>query len=175
MTWCFGEPSITRNGQSRPFGRHTLIEIDLIRLEAVFVAMLCTRWLCCTRSSIFFKDAIKVGFKVLSWWFEQNMLVCFFCLLTKNVSGFAFIMKFSLNICVNIPGCVCRFESWCVEYVYIPGCVWNFMSGFQNELWRIFLLSETKLVEIWWWRFPFFSMAFVLQRCVVFPEDDDAN
>ena len=36
------EPSITRNGQSRPCGRNTLIEIDLIRLEAVF-AMLCTK------------------------------------------------------------------------------------------------------------------------------------
>jgi hypothetical protein len=43
--WSFDEPSITRNGQSRPCGRHTLIEIDLIRLEAVFVAMLCTRWM----------------------------------------------------------------------------------------------------------------------------------
>ena len=38
----FDESSITRNGQSRPFGKYTLIEIDLIRLEAVF-AMLCTR------------------------------------------------------------------------------------------------------------------------------------
>ncbi len=44
--WWFDESSITRNGQSRPCGRHTLIEIDLIRLEAVFVAMLCTRWMC---------------------------------------------------------------------------------------------------------------------------------
>ncbi len=71
LLWRFDEPSITRNGQSRPCGRHTLIEIDLIRLEAVFVAMLCTRWMCCTRcevSSIFFKGGIKVGFKVLSWW-----------------------------------------------------------------------------------------------------------
>ena len=60
----FDEPSITRNGQSRPCGRHTLIEIDLIRLEAVFVAMF-VRDECVVRSSIFFKDVIKVGFKVL--------------------------------------------------------------------------------------------------------------
>jgi hypothetical protein len=40
----FDESSITSNGQSRPFGRNTLIEIDLIRLEAVFVAMLCRRF-----------------------------------------------------------------------------------------------------------------------------------
>ncbi len=60
VTWWFDEPSITRNGQSRPFGRNTLIEIDLIRLETVFVAMLCLRWIA---SSIFFKDVVKVGFK----------------------------------------------------------------------------------------------------------------
>ncbi len=45
LSWRSDEPSITRNDQSRPCGRHTLIEIDLIRLEAVF-AMLCTRWMC---------------------------------------------------------------------------------------------------------------------------------
>ena len=106
MTWWFDEPSITRNGQSRPCGRNTLIEIDLIRLEAVFVAMLCTRWMCCTRwegSSIFFKDVIKVGFKVLIWWLERNMLVCFFRLLTENVFGFAFITKFLLKYLCEHP------------------------------------------------------------------------
>ncbi len=86
----------------------------------------------------------KVGFKVLICWCERNMLVCFFRLLTENGSGFAFITKFFLNICANIPGCVWPFESWCVEFVYISGCVWNFMSGFllelinpfKNELWK---------------------------------------
>ncbi len=59
-------------------GRHTLIEIDLIRLEAVF-AMLCTRWMCCTRcevSSIFFKDVIKVGFMASKCWFVDLNEIC---------------------------------------------------------------------------------------------------
>ena len=94
LSWRSDEPSITRNDQSRPCGRHTLIGIDLIRLEAVFVAMF-VRDECVVRSSIFFKDVIKVGFKVLIWWLERNMLVCFFRLLTENGSGFAFIAKFS--------------------------------------------------------------------------------
>ena len=107
LSWRSDEPSITRNDQSRPCGRHTLIGIDLIRLEAVCVAMLCTRWMCCTRceaSSIFFKDVIKVGFKVLVWWFERNMLVCFFRLLTENGFGFAFITKFSKIVVWTSPG-----------------------------------------------------------------------
>ncbi len=45
LSWRSDESSITRNDQSRPNGRHTLIEIDLVRLEAVCVAMLCTRWM----------------------------------------------------------------------------------------------------------------------------------
>jgi hypothetical protein len=40
-----------------------------------FCREVCTRWVCCTKSSIFFKDVIKVGFKLLSWWFERNMLL----------------------------------------------------------------------------------------------------
>jgi len=44
---------------------------------------------------------------------------------------------------------------------------------FKNELWRIFLLPDIKLVEIWRWRSSlFFSMVLMLQRCVVFAEDD---
>ncbi len=70
----------------------------------------CTR---CEVSSIFFKDGIKVGFN-LRCFDERNMLVCFFRLLTENVSGFTFITKFSKIFCVNIPG-----------------CVWNFMSDWQ--------------------------------------------
>ncbi len=105
VTWWLGEPSITRNGQSRPFGRYTLIEIDLIRLEAVFCRDAFVRDVLflyeCEVSSIFFKDGIKVGFKMLKWWLERNMLVCFFRLLTKNVSGFAFISKFFLK-------CLCK-------------------------------------------------------------------
>ena len=52
-----------------------------------FVAMLCTRWICWSRwevSSIFFKDVIKVGFKLLIWWFERNMLGCFFRLFDQR-------------------------------------------------------------------------------------------
>ena len=45
----FDEPSIPRNGQSRPCGRHTLIEIDLIRLEAVFVEILLYEMFCFVR------------------------------------------------------------------------------------------------------------------------------
>ncbi len=64
LSWRFDEPSITRNGQSRPFGRNTLNEIDLIRLEAVF-AMLCTRLMCtrCEVSSISLKMLLKLASK----------------------------------------------------------------------------------------------------------------
>jgi len=52
----------------------------------------------------FFKDVIKVGFKMLRWWFERNMLVCFFRLLTENGVGFAFNTKFSKIFVWTSPG-----------------------------------------------------------------------
>ena len=60
----FDEPSITRNGQSRPCGRDTLIEIDLIRLEAVFVEILLYEMFClCTRCRSSLKMLLKLASK----------------------------------------------------------------------------------------------------------------
>ncbi len=151
--WCFDESSIPRNGQSRPCGRNTLIEIDLIRLEAVFVEMLCTRWFALYEMSIFFKDGFKVGFKVLIWWLERNMLVCFFRLLTKNVSGFAFITKFSKIFMWTSPGAFDVLKVDVLNLFTSPGAFEILCQVFQNELWRIFLLPDIKLVEIWRWCF----------------------
>ena len=127
----FDKPSITRNGQSRPCGRHTLIEIDLIRLEAVFVAMLCSRWIA---SLIFFKDVVKVGFKMLSWWLERNMLVCFFRLLTEIGSGFAFITKFSKIFVRTSPG---AFDILTVDVLNLltsPGAFESLCQAFLHDL-----------------------------------------
>ena len=116
-----------------------------------FVAMLCTRWLCCTRwegSSIFFKDVIKVGFKVLSWWFERNMLVCFFRLLTENGFGFAFITKFSKIFVWTSPGAFDVLKVDVLTMLTSPGAFEILCQVFQNELWRIFLLPCTKVVQV---------------------------
>ncbi len=103
VTWWFDEPSITRNGQSRPCGRHTLIEIDLIRLEAVFAIFV--RDECVVRDEKVWRISLKMLLKLASrcwfffFWCERNMLVCFFRLLTEIVSGFAFITKFTKIFC----------------------------------------------------------------------------
>ncbi len=93
VTWLFGEPSITRNGQSRPFGRYTIIEIDLIRLEAVFVEMLL--------SAMSLKKVDDTS-HLLQWLQkccnDDLNEICWcasFVCWPKNGSGFAFITKFS--------------------------------------------------------------------------------
>ncbi len=63
--------------------------------------------------SIFSKDVVRVGFKVLIWWFERNMLVCFFRLLTEIVSGFAFITKFSTIFVRTSPGALTFWKLMC--------------------------------------------------------------
>ncbi len=139
--WCFDEPSITRNGQSRPFGRNTLIEIDLIRLEAILSRCFVRDELPCTRcevSSIFFKDGIKVGFKMLIWWFEQNMLVSFFRLLTENGSGFTIITKFSKIFVWTSPGAFDVLKVDVLNLLTSPGAFEIVCQVSQNELCRIF-------------------------------------
>jgi len=113
--------------------------------------MLCTRWMCCTRcvvSSIFFKDVFKVGFKVLRWWFERNMLVCFFRLLTENGFGFAFITKFSKIVVWTSPGAFDVLKVDVLTMLTSPGAFEILCQVFQNELWRIFLLPCTKVVQV---------------------------
>ncbi len=142
----------------RPFLSRCFVRDDL----------LCTR---CEVLSIFFKDVIKVGFKVLICWLERNMLLASFVCWPKMFLVLHLLQSFLyIYICVNIPGCVWRFESWCVEFVYIPGCVWNFMSdwqSFKNWRWscrRCWISSQ--ILQ----KFSSFLTWFV-----VFVEDDDAN
>ncbi len=123
------------------------------------------------------KDVIKVGFKsvgLLIWTKYAGVLLSFD---DRKCFWFCIYYKVFLNICANILGCVWPFESWCVEFVYIPGCVWNFyvwLSKMNCEG-----SSYCQILD--WLKFDddvlplSFSMALMLQRCVVFAEDDDAN
>ena len=79
--WCFDESSVTRNGQTRPCGRNTLIEIDLIRLEAVFVEMLLYEMFClCTRCRSSLKMLLKLASKIvelMTWTKYAGVLLSF--------------------------------------------------------------------------------------------------
>ncbi len=92
----------------------------------------------------FFKDVIKVGFKVLSWWFERNMLVCFFRLLTGIVSGFASITKFSKIFVRTSPGAFDVLKVDVSNLFTSPGAFEILCQVFKNELCRIFLLPDTR-------------------------------
>ena len=109
--------------------------------------------------SILFKDGIRVGFKVLNWWLERNMLVCFFRLLTENGFGFAFITKFSKIFVRTSPGAFDVLKVDVLNLLTSPGAfeilcqVFFFLSWLtplkltlkKNELCRIFLLPDNWL------------------------------
>ncbi len=83
------------------------------------------------------------------------------------------LRSFLKNICGTSPGAFDCLKVDVLNLFTSPGAFEILCHVSQNELWRIFLLPDIKLVEIWRWRSsPLFSMAFMLQRCVVFAEDD---
>ena len=84
---------------------------------------------------------------MLNWWLERNMLVCFFRLLTENGFGFAFITKFSKIVVWTSPGAFDVLKVDVLTMLTSPGAFEILCQVFQNELWRIFLLPCTKVVQ----------------------------
>ena len=85
---------------------------------------------------------------MLNWWFERNMLVCFFRLLTENGFGFAFITKFSKIFVWTSPGAFDVLKVDVLTMLTSPGALEILCQVFQNGLWRIFLLPCTKVVQV---------------------------
>ena len=83
--------------------------------------------------TILFKDVIKVGFK--DCWIDDLNEICWrasFVCWPKMVLVLHLLRSFLKIFVWTSPGAFDVFESWCVEFVDIPGCVWNFMSGFSS-------------------------------------------
>jgi hypothetical protein len=123
----------------------------------------------CTRCEV---SSIKVGFKMLSWWLERNMLLCFFRLFTENVSGFAFITKFSKIFVWTSPGAFDRLKVDVLNLFTSPGAFeilcqvffLNWLTPLKLTLkkkWIVQdLLTARLLVEVWRWKGRKFSEIF---------------
>jgi hypothetical protein len=107
----------------------------LIRLEAVFF---CRDAL--YEMNVFVRDvkyrrfSLKMLLKLASrCWFDDLNEICWrasFVCWPKMVLVLHLLRSFLKIFVWTSPGAFDVFESWCVEFVDIPGCVWNFMSGF---------------------------------------------
>ncbi len=107
--------------------------------DALYEMNVCTR---CEVSSIFFKDGFKVGFKLLNWWLERNMLVCFFCLLTESGSGFALNTKFSKIFVLTSPGAFDILKVDVLNLLTSPGAFEILCQVFQKWIVQDFLTAR---------------------------------
>jgi hypothetical protein len=78
--------------------------------------------------------SLKMLLKLASrCWFDDLNEICWrasFVCWPKMVLVLHLLRSFLKIFVWTSPGAFDVFESWCVEFVDIPGCVWNFMSGF---------------------------------------------
>ena len=123
----------------------------------------------CTRCEV---SAIKVGFKMLICWFERNMLVCFFRLLTENGVGFAFNTKFSKIFVWTSPGAFDSLKVDVLDLFTSPGAFEILCQVFFLN-WLTPLKLILKKCRISFQILQKFSS--FLEWFVVFVEDDDAN
>ncbi len=110
----------------------------------------------------------------MSWWLWTKYAGVLLSFVDRKWFWFCIYYEVFLKIFVwTSPGAFDCLKVDVLNLFTSPGAFEILCQVSQNELWRIFLLPDTRLVEIWRWRSsPFFSMAFMLQRCVVFAEDD---
>jgi hypothetical protein len=148
------------------FGRNTLIEIDLIRLEAVFVAMLCRRF----SLKMLLKLASKIV-EMMTWTKYAGVLLSF---VDRKYFWFCIYYEVFLKYLCEHPRVRLTFWKLMCWICLHPRVHLKFYVRFSKMNWE----GSSYCSISNWLKFdddvlPFSSVWFLmLQRCVVFADDD---